>query len=190
MRPSFAGLPAAFSLLATLAGGAGCQPLCSDDLSQGSAYRATVVGPYGSGTRFPGSLPFRPGNEASCQEFDGLNEGTSVTITATDTTPGRSCDTLTGRIDSAPASVTLEKPGRVLSSASFLSGAAVVSTGGCRGLWTIELVNPIEATGGVFDDPVEGQTPPVVMLREFGPETATDKCRQCWDFLAVKFQKQ
>jgi hypothetical protein len=95
------------SLLAAAAAGAGCRGDCHDELSVGGSYTAVVLGPYGPGTRFPGSDPFSPGIRPSCEGFDGLQEGAQVTIKATGTYVRGGCDAFRGTITEAPAAVVL-----------------------------------------------------------------------------------
>jgi hypothetical protein len=180
----------ALSLAAMLGAGAGClEPPCAPELHEGTSYRATVVGPYGTGTRFPGPAPFSPGAVPSCGTLDGLGEGGAVTIKATGTSSQGTCELLHGTITAAPPTVMLEKPGAVVGATALLTGAAVVSTGGCHGLWSIQLHRPFEATGTLFDQPVEGMKPPLVMMRRLSVDQENERCRTCLDFLTVKLQQ-
>jgi hypothetical protein len=174
-------------IVATLMLG-GCPEPCSKELMREGAYRATILGPYGEGTRFPGFFPFTPGAAPSCESFDGLREETAVTLQAAGVAPGRACDALTATIIEVPPSITIEQPSHFPATAALISGAAAVSAGGCRGVWTVQFVRTPGATGSDFDQPVEGKMPVMVLLRTFSPDVVDAKCRTCFDFFTVKLE--
>lgn len=187
--------------LVGLAGGSvACRPLCPTAKELGgekARFSVHLLAEYtpGGPYTYSASVAEQVGRPdlPSCRAMDGVQEGIRLDMRGVDThSSDMTCDALVAAVENPPAALQLlAAPRGTPASVSSVYDARV---GDCGGVWGM-LLN-VYLTGSnatIFDMPVSGELPKVVVGRTFQPfppGSAPSECVQCSDAFVARLERR
>ena len=165
-------------------------PPCDHVLQEGKIYKALVLASYSESGLYPGPNPVWLGEGVGCNGIDGLVEGTTVSLKMVGRYDGESCREALGVLEQVPPAVSLTKAGHYVNfPVGLLGGTGLATINGCSGQYSLEYYR-VRGAEDSFSVPVPGQTPSVVLLRSFVPDTGADAgCKSCAEYFVVQLQR-
>jgi hypothetical protein len=162
---------------------AGCG--CGEELKPHERYQVDVLDVYGPGGQFAfaGAYPDAAPPLPSCGAFDGIGAGSTLEFTTTGAASEDGCRSLSAEVTRTPAPLHLEPFSAWVD--GIMSAIQPGQAGDCAGQWLFVVYRT--SPGSVFRAPAPGETPSVVMRREY--ELPKGACPACRDYFAVSFSR-
>ena len=168
-----------------------CQaPPCDHVLQEGKVYKAVVLAPYSESGLYPGPNPVDIVPDMGCNGSDGLVEGTTVSLKMVGRFDGESCREALGMPEEVPPAVSITKAISIGNSpVALLGGIGLATINGCSGQYSLRYYR-VGGAPDPFAVPVPGQTPSVVLLRNFSLDAgAAAGCKSCVEYFVVQLQR-